>query len=168
MSSPPVRPLKTVAASRQRRGRRVEADILAQRRRLTDARNAHRHKLEQVARCEDEEHQLRTRLTQLTGAGFSISSILAMEHLQLDFAHKTLTAQRDADLALKQVEAQQLALNELLHQLARNRRQIEVVEAKIVELTRLAGLAVEDAEAEDIEETGVAGLAMATLQAEPD
>jgi hypothetical protein len=159
--SQPTRALKIVAASRQRRGQRIEAAVVAQRRKLHDAQAVHANTAKQVVRCEDDEHKLAAHRAEVTGSGFSIAAMLAMEQMQVDLAQKTVQARAEVATAHKQVLAHKQAVDDLVLQLARNRRQIDVVEDKVVSLVAHAQQEAEDAEADEIEEGAAASLAAA-------
>jgi hypothetical protein len=157
----PVRSLKVVLASRQRKARRIEADVVAQRRRVLQAQAQHADRLQQVQRCRDDEHQLALRMVELTRSGFSVSALLTMEQVQDSLAEKTTAAQKETEQSRAVVDKQKQALEDLTRQLARNRKQVDVVEERIVCLVEQASLELEDAQAEDVEEAAVAAAAVA-------
>jgi Bacterial type III secretion protein (HrpB7) len=161
----PVRSLKVVSASRQRKGRRIEADIVAQRRRLQDAQAQHADRLQQVQRCEEDERRLQQRIALLKQGGFSISALLAMEQVEDTLAAKTAAARKETEQSSAQVDKQKQALQALTRQLARNHKQVEFVEERIVYLVEQSNLQEEDAQAEETEETAAAAASMAARQA---
>ncbi len=155
-----VRSLKIVAASRQRARKRLEAEMLRLRRKMLDAQTAHNGKCDSAQRCRDDEVKHQTRMAELTGAGFSVSTRMAMGHMKEVLAGKTAEANALVAASKKLLEAERQALQEMAQQLARNRQQVDVVETKVVELVQQDALEADDAESDETEESAAAGLAM--------
>jgi hypothetical protein len=158
--NPVVRSLKIVAAARERKRKRLEAEMLRLRRKMLDAQAVHNGKREQAQRCRDDEVKHQNRMVELTGAGFSVSTRMAMSHFKDVLAGKTANADAAVAASEKLLDAERLALQEMAQQVARNRRQVDVVETKVVLLVQQDQLEADDAESDETEESAAAGLAM--------
>jgi Bacterial type III secretion protein (HrpB7) len=150
------RTLKLVSSARQRRGRRIEEELLRQRRKLVEAQNLRGQARHAVDARRDDESRLQMRRGEVMGTAFSPHDLMLLDQLQDVLREKTRAAEREADAAHKKVLDEQAVVAETLQHLMRNRKRVEVIDERVVTIQRDASLQIEEAQAEEVEDAAVA------------
>lgn len=150
------RALKIVVAARERRGGRLDAELLRQKRRLQTAQASHAQATTTVSSLSQEADQLLLKRDSMLDGPFSTASLLAMDQVHAAALERVRVASEQVAQALSAVEREREAVRDLTQQLARNQRQVDVIKSRIAVLDKAEEEEAEEAEADEVEENALA------------